>query len=67
MEERLTEIEIRLTHFEHTIDELSDVIARQDQTMDLMAQQIRRLQERLREMASGWQPSPQDEKPPPHY
>jgi len=63
----LTELEIRLAHYERTIDDLSDVIARQDQTITLLTQQVKRLQERMRDMAAGWQASPQDEKPPPHY
>jgi SlyX protein len=63
----MTDLEIRLAHYERMLDEMSEVMARQDQTIDLMAAQIRRLQERLRDMSAGWQASPQDEKPPPHY
>lgn len=67
MQERLIALEIRLTHHERMADELSDVIAEQQRTIDLLTAQLRRLTERMRDMAAGWSPSPQDEKPPPHY
>ncbi len=67
MQQRLIALETRLTHHERMADELSDVIAEQQRTIDLLTAQLRRLTERMRDMAAGWSPSPQDEKPPPHY
>lgn len=67
MQERLIALETRLTHHEHMADEMSDVIAEQQRTIDLLTAQLRRLTERMRDMAAGWSPSPQDDRPPPHY
>ncbi len=67
MQQRLIALETRLTHYERMADEMSDVIADQQRTIDLLTMQVRRLSERLRDMAAGWSPSPQDDKPPPHY
>jgi len=67
MRERLIALETRLTHHERMAEEMSDVIAEQQRTIDLLTLQLRRLTERMRDMAAGWSPSPQDDKPPPHY
>jgi len=67
MQRRLIALETRLTHYERMAEELSDVMAEQQRTIDLLTAQLRRLTERMRDMAAGWSPSPQDEKPPPHY
>ena len=67
MQRRLVALESRLTHHERMADEMSDVIAEQQRTIDLLTLQVRRLSERLRDMSAGWSPSPQDDKPPPHY
>jgi SlyX protein len=67
MQQRLIALETRLTHHERMAEELSDVIADQQKTIDLLTAQLRRLTERMRDMAAGWSSSPQDDKPPPHY
>jgi len=66
-DQRLTDLEIRLAHHELMVEELSDVIARQDRVIDMMTLKLYRLIERLRSVETGRDPSPQDEKPPPHY
>lgn len=66
-EQRLIELETRLSHHEKMAEDLSDVLAEQQRTIDLLTVQLRRLTERMRDMAAGWSPSPQDDKPPPHY
>lgn len=66
-EQRLIALETRLTHHERMAEELSDVLAEQQRTIELLTAQVKRLTGRLREMAADWSPSPQDEKPPPHY
>lgn len=67
MQQRLIALETRLMHHERMAEELSDVIAEQQKTIDLLTAQLRRLTERMRDMAAGWSPSPQDDQPPPHY
>jgi len=65
--QRLTDLEIRLAHHEQMVEELSDVIARQDRVIDMMSLKLHRLIERLRAVETGRDASPQDDKPPPHY
>ena len=67
MQQRLIALETRLTHHERMAEEMSDVLAEQQRTIDRLTAQVRRLGERLRDMSADWSPSPQDEKPPPHY
>lgn len=66
-EQRLIALESRLTHHERMAEEMSDVIAEQQRTIDLLTTQLRRLGERMRDMSAGWSQSPQDDRPPPHY
>lgn len=66
-ESRLIELESRVAHHERMAEELSAVIADQGRTIDLLSAQVRRLRDRVSEVESGWEQSPQDAKPPPHY
>ncbi|HTH17160.1 MAG TPA: SlyX family protein [Magnetospirillum sp.] len=65
--QRLTELESRIAHHERMAEDLSSVIAEQGRTIDLLTERVRRLIERTRELEAGWDRSPQDDKPPPHY
>jgi SlyX protein len=67
VEDRLIELEARMAHYERMLEDMSGVIARQDQSIDRLASRLKRLQERVRDLASGDQASPSDERPPPHY
>lgn len=66
-EDRIIDLEIRLAHQEQMVDELSEVIARQDRTIDLLTAQLHRLLDRMRSVEAGSERSPQDDKPPPHW
>ncbi len=66
-ETRITELERRLALYERMAEELSAVLAEQDKRIDILTRQVRRLTGRLLDLEAGWEPSPQDEKPPPHY
>ena len=67
MQDRLTEIEIKLAHVEQTVNELNDVIVKQQTYIDSLERGMERLKERL-QTDGGIEGSgdPQDEKPP-HY
>ncbi len=65
--ERIIELETRLSFVEHHISELSDVIAQQAQQLERLQQINEKLVERVRVLAeSGKARSGVDEKPP-HY
>ncbi|GJE01853.1 SlyX family protein [Methylobacterium isbiliense] len=63
---RLDEVEIRLTHQERTIEDLSRTVAEQWARIDLLTRQVAGLSERLREMVER-PVSAAPEPPPPHY
>jgi SlyX protein len=64
LEERLVELELRFTHQQRFLDELSDVVARQQRDLDLALAQLRQLHSAT---AAGAAPTtPHDERPP-HY
>ncbi len=66
VEKRLTELEIRLTHQETTIEELNQTIYEQWQTIEKLTKDVVLLRDRLKTMAPS---SEIDDAPyvPPHY
>lgn len=67
MEERLTDLEIRYTHQERTIQELSDALFRQELKLEQLQTEVRQLREQLMIVSPSMVRSPEDEEPPPHY
>ncbi|MBF0374055.1 MAG: SlyX family protein [Alphaproteobacteria bacterium] len=67
LEHRLIELEARLAHHERMAEEMSAVMARQDREIERLTSHVRQLVERLRGVEAGWERSPQDDKPPPHW
>lgn len=67
LEDRLIALESRLAHHERMADEMSDVLATQQRTIDLLTAHIYRLRDRVKDVEMGADRSPQDDKPPPHY
>ncbi|WP_432722667.1 SlyX family protein [Jeongeupia wiesaeckerbachi] len=66
MEDRITELEIRLALQDDLLDELNRVVARQQQDLELLAQELRRVQGQLRAGDPVSQASLLNEIPP-HY
>lgn len=68
LEERICELEMKLSFQDNTIDELNNVIIKQQQQIELLQKQFEVVQARLRETlaASPGSEFPQFEKPP-HY
>ena len=66
-EERLVDLEIRLTHQEAAIEALSDVIAGQQKVIERLQAQIVALHEQLRAQSRLNMLPPSEEPPPPHY
>lgn len=66
-EDRITELETKVAYQEHTIQELNDVIYRQQQQIDKVEVMCQHLMDRIQSLAAsegGQQPA--NEKPP-HY
>jgi SlyX protein len=67
MDDRLTEIEIKLAHIEQSLNELSDVMYRQQGLIERLEQGYDHLRQRIQtEGEDGTETSPADDKPP-HY
>ncbi|MBP5399943.1 MAG: SlyX family protein [Alphaproteobacteria bacterium] len=64
LEKRLVDIEINLTNQEKMLDELSDIIAEQAKTLDILKKQHEQL---LRLWQENSVKPQNEETPPPHY
>ena len=67
MDQRITELEIRLTHIEDTIDVLNQTIIDQHKRVDQLQLQISVLEKKLKAAASSNIAHESEETPPPHY
>ncbi|GHD62219.1 SlyX family protein [Jeongeupia chitinilytica] len=65
MEDRITELEIRLALQDDLLDELNRVVARQQQDLELLAQALRQVQEQQRSGPAA--PRSLLDDIPPHY
>lgn len=66
MEERVTELESRLTFQDDTIQALNDVLVAQQRLLERLQLQVEALAKRQEE-AGGQFEVAEDEVPPPHY
>ena len=67
MDERITELEIRLTHMEDTLDVINQTVIDQHQLIDMLQLKITILEKKLKSAAESNVASEKDETPPPHY
>jgi len=67
MEERITELEIRLTHIEDTVDVLNATVIDQHSLIDQLQLQISILEKKLKVAATSNIAQESEETPPPHY
>ena len=67
MENRITELEIRLTHLEETLDIFDDTIIKQNTHIDRLQLQMEILEKKLKESANAPIADESEETPPPHY
>jgi SlyX protein len=66
MESRIIELEIKASFAEDMLDELNRTVFRQQQQIDLLANEIRALRDQIRNAQPGEQRSLRDDIPP-HY
>ena len=66
MSDRVTDIEIHLTHQEQRIEELNDLVYCQQQQINTLSAEIRQIKEQL-QMGLSARVSELEEEPPPHY
>lgn len=67
MENRVTELEIRLTHLEDTIDVLNKTIIKQHDEINLLQLQVSLLDKKIKTSQSSPVAHESEETPPPHY
>ena len=67
MEDRITDLEMRFMHQERTIQEMSDLIFRQQQAIDRLEEEMGALRRQFLTVAPSLVKRPEEEEPPPHY
>ncbi|HPX61229.1 MAG TPA: SlyX family protein [Deltaproteobacteria bacterium] len=67
MEERLTDLELRFMQQEKTLQDLSDVVYRQEQQIVTLERAVLLLTQQLRSMAASTAAEADPEERPPHY
>ncbi len=66
MEDRITELETRLSYQDRLIQELNEVVTRQQDQIDRLTRDLERLFRQMQGQQSGLA-RPDEEAPPPHY
>jgi SlyX protein len=64
---RTTELEIRLTHFEDTIEVLNQTIIKQSDEINILQLQVSLLEKKIKTSQSSPVALESEETPPPHY
>lgn len=68
MDKRITELEIRLTHMEDTLDVLNQTVIEQHRLIDRLQMQVSNLEKKLKAAAEASPVAHESkETPPPHY
>ena len=67
MESRIVELETRLAFQEHSLQELNDVVVRQQQEILQLTRELEALKAQIRALAPALVAGRGEETPPPHY
>jgi len=67
MEQRITEIEIKLAHLEQTLNELNDVMVQHSDLLDRLNRRNEQMQQQLELTGTNESGSTADSEKPPHY
>lgn len=66
-EERIIEIETKLAHQEHTVQQLNDVVTEQGSRISQLEDLCRALVDRLQSLSSNLPAAAEQDERPPHY
>lgn len=66
-EQRIEDLEIRITHQEHAIEELTDTILKQELATKLLHEELKTLRDQLMSVSRQDMGKSEEEPPPPHY
>ena len=64
---KMIDLEVRLAHQDSVLADLSDIVAQQQDQIDRLLAELRRLGEQHAELADSVYAQQSDEPPPPHY
>jgi len=67
MDPRTTDLEIRFMHQERTIQELNEIVCRQELAIERLERDMRQHQEQMKLLVPSLVRSADEEDPPPHY
>ena len=67
MESRITDLEVRLTHQEASLDELTKTVVEQQKIINQMSEELEQVKLLLRDISISNIASQSEETPPPHY
>jgi SlyX protein len=67
LESRLVDLEIRMTHQEAALEEMTRVLLAQEQLVRRQAESLERIEAQLRSLQAASTGPLEDEPPPPHY
>ncbi|MBC7964225.1 MAG: SlyX family protein [Steroidobacteraceae bacterium] len=67
MQDRIDELELHYMHQEKTIQELNEIVCRQELAIELLKREVALLKEQSLLMNSSVTRDPDQEEPPPHY
>ena len=67
LENRIIELETRLSYQDHVIQELNEVVVHQQDQIDSLIRDSRRMRDHLKEQNQSGIARPEEEAPPPHY
>jgi len=67
MEDRIIELETKLAYQEDTIEELNQIVTKQQEELSILTLAVQKLHEQVKQIAPSNLVSIDQEAPPPHY
>ena len=67
MESKITDLEVRFTHQEASLDELTKTVVEQEKIIDSLVKEVEQIKLILRDISASNIASQAEETPPPHY